>query len=64
MKDLANETRGAQLDDRDTFLGIGQKRWKSSALSGLMYFAFPAKKAGTSGHQLPLHVVHANHLVM
>lgn len=26
MKDLANETRGAQLDDRDTFLGIGQKR--------------------------------------
>ena len=26
MKDLANETRGAQTDDRDTFLGIGQKR--------------------------------------
>ena len=27
MKDLANETRGAQTDDRDTFLGIGQKRY-------------------------------------
>lgn len=26
MIDLANETRGAQLDDRDTFLGIGNKR--------------------------------------
>ena len=26
MKDLSNETRGAQMDDRDTFLGIGQKR--------------------------------------
>ena len=26
MKDLANDTRAAQLDDRDTFLGIGQNR--------------------------------------
>lgn len=31
MKDLANETRGAQTDDRDTFLGIGQKRCSISA---------------------------------
>ena len=32
MIDLANETRGAQLDDRDTFLGIGQKRYISQTL--------------------------------
>lgn len=31
MKDLANETRGAQTDDRDTFLGIGQKRYPTTA---------------------------------
>lgn len=31
MKDLANETRGAQTDDRDTFLGIGQKRYSTIA---------------------------------
>ncbi len=30
MKDLSNETRGAQMDDRDTFLGIGQKRYRLS----------------------------------
>ena len=33
MKDLANETRGAQLDDRDTFLGIGQKRSALNVIS-------------------------------
>jgi hypothetical protein len=26
MKDIVNDTRAAQLDDRDTFLGIGQNR--------------------------------------
>jgi hypothetical protein len=26
MKDIVNETRAAQLDDRDTFLGLGQNR--------------------------------------
>ena len=26
MRDIVNETRAAQLDDRDTFLGIGQNR--------------------------------------
>ena len=26
MKDIVNETRAAQLDDRDTFLGLGTNR--------------------------------------
>ena len=31
IKDIVNDTRAAQLDDRDTFLGIGQNRCCCSA---------------------------------
>ena len=27
MRDVVNDTKGAQMDERDTFLGIGQNRW-------------------------------------
>ena len=33
MKDLSNDTRAAQLDDRDTFLGIGANRSEGSHAS-------------------------------
>lgn len=26
LQDIINDTKGAQMDDRDTFLGIGQNR--------------------------------------
>ena len=35
MKDIVNETRAAQLDDRDTFLGLGTNRRAPLPWSGL-----------------------------
>lgn len=47
MKDLANETRGAQTDDRDTFLGIGQKRYirVSNICNHLAFYLLTGSKA-------------------
>ena len=33
MRDVTNDTKAAQTDDRDTFLGIGQNRWAPDASS-------------------------------
>lgn len=39
MRDVANETKAAQLDDRNTFLGIGQNRWAHASADSCPPFA-------------------------
>ena len=51
MKDLANETRGAQTDDRDTFLGIGQKRYFINASTSMPVQSAPAMFADRQPRQ-------------
>ncbi|KAL3144985.1 hypothetical protein ABBQ32_003489 [Trebouxia sp. C0010 RCD-2024] len=60
MKDLANETRGAQTDDRDTFLGIGQKRlvrWDMRAPEGVVQeMSSPSVVQWAGGHDYKTNV--------
>ncbi|KAA6427924.1 hypothetical protein WJX79_002136 [Trebouxia sp. C0005] len=60
MIDLANETRGAQLDDRDTFLGIGNKRiarWDMRAPEGVVQeLSSPSVMTWDGGHDYKTNV--------
>ena len=45
MQDIINDSKDAQLDDRDTFLGIGQNRWETWRDFSLLDILLPGTRA-------------------